>query len=462
MSKAERVAGSFRDPSGFLFTRGDLLLRQVNKTYQANYDHLIESGLYDELRDAGLMIGHKQVDEAPLEPSLAYQVIQPEQVSFISYPYEWCFSQFKDAALTTLEIQATAFEHGMSLKDSSAYNIQFHRGRPVLIDTLSFEIYQEGEPWVAYRQFCQHFLAPLALMALRDVRLSQLLRVYIDGVPLDLASRLLPMRTRFNFALLSHIHLHALSQRRYADKSIDKRTITRRMSENAFRGLIDSLKSAVSKLSWQAGGTEWGEYYQGAHNYSPTALEHKTQAIEGFLDAVQPEKVWDVGANVGVFSRLASQRGVSTIAFDIDPAAVEHNYRRVREQADEHLLPLLLDLTNPSPALGWHNRERMSLLKRGQPDLILALALIHHLAISNNVPLDSLAAYFHDMSPQLAVEYIPKQDSQVQRLLATREDIFPQYTQRGFEKAFEAFFVIDETIPIQDSQRILYRMTRRG
>lgn len=462
MTKTDRIAGSFRDPSGFLFTHDGLLLRQVNQHYQANYDHLMESGLYERLRESDLMIEHTQVEGPPLEPDLAYKVIQPERVPFISYPYEWSFSQLKDAALTTLTIQSLAFEYGMTLKDSSAYNIQFHRGRPMLIDTLSFEIYKAGEPWVAYRQFCQHFLAPLALMALRDVRLSQLLRVYIDGIPLDFASRLVPARTKLNFALLSHLHLHALSQQRYADKTVDKREVTRRMSENAFRGLIESLKSAVSKLTWKAAGTEWGDYYQGMHNYTSAALEHKTRSVEKLLDTIEPGMVWDLGANVGVFSRLASKRGVPTIAFDIDPAAVEHNYRRVKEQGESNLLPLLLDLTNPSPSLGWHNRERMSILERGEPDVILALALVHHLAISNNVPLGNLAAYFHEMSPQLIVEFVPKEDSQVQRLLTTREDIFTAYTPEGFENAFGPLFRIQEKIPLKESERILYHMTRRA
>ena len=185
-----RVAASFRDPSGFLFTRAGTLYRQVNQYYQADYDLLMKSGLYAALVKAGLLVRHSEATVEPREPALAYKVIQPERVQFISYPYEWSFSQYKDAALATLAIQKRALESGMSLKDSSAYNIQFHRGKPVLIDTLSFEIFREGEPWVAYRQFCQHFLAPLALMALKDIRLSQLMRIYIDGVPLDLASQL--------------------------------------------------------------------------------------------------------------------------------------------------------------------------------------------------------------------------------------------------------------------------------
>ena len=208
------LPGSFRDPSGFLFRRGGTLYRQVNRVYREDYDLLLSSGLYDELAEAGLLVRHVTADIEPFIPDRSYLVIKPEEVGFISYPYEWCFSQLRDAALATLEIQKKAIDRGMSLKDASAYNIQFVRGRPTLIDTLSFEKYPEGRPWVAYSQFCRHFLAPLYLMSRKDVRLSSLLRVNIDGIPLDLASGLLPFRTRFRLPALLHIHLHARSEKK--------------------------------------------------------------------------------------------------------------------------------------------------------------------------------------------------------------------------------------------------------
>src|SRR6266545_1890579 len=269
-----QLSSSFRDPSGFLFSRDGVLYRQVNRKYEQEYVRFMESGLYEKLVKAGLLISHVEVDQVPAEPETVYKIIQPERVPFISYPYEWSFGQLKDAALATLSIQRRALKLGLSLKDASAYNIQFVRGKPTLIDTLSFEIYKEGQPWVAYRQFCQHFLAPLALMALRDVRLNQLLRVYIDGVPLDLASELLPSRTRFNFGLLTHIHLHAGAQKKYAHAGTDVKLRVGTMSKQAMMGLIDSLDSTIRKLDWSPSGTEWGNYYE-ITNYSDAAFEHK-------------------------------------------------------------------------------------------------------------------------------------------------------------------------------------------
>ena len=472
MNRRNRLESSFRDPSGFLFTRDGQLYRQINQAYQSDYTRLIESGLYSRLVKNGWLVQHQEVDIPAAEPELAYRVIQPELVPFISYPYEWSFSQLKDAALMTLAIQKLALQSDLGLKDASAYNIQFLRGKPVLIDSLSFEVYSEGQPWVAYRQFCQHFLAPLALMAYQDVRLSQLLRIYIDGVPLDLASSLLPVRARLNVGLLMHIILHAAAQKRFSpsdgvtpagagEKPAQKSPISSRggMSRTSLLGLIDSLEGVIRGLKWQPAGTEWGDYYQ-ATNYSDRAFESKAASIKGMLAEIQPRTVWDLGANTGLFSRLAADQGIQTVSFDIDPVAVEKNYLQVRHKQETSLLPLVLDLTNPSPALGWNNRERSSWIERGPVDLVFALALIHHLAISNNVPLGDIAAQFARIGKHLIIEFVPKEDSQAVRLLATRKDIFPHYTRAGFESAFEEFFKIRETQPVEESQRVLYWMER--
>ncbi len=457
MSKAEIQPASFRDPSGFLFWRDGILYRQINRVYEKDYARLMESGLYEKLVKAGRLIPHEESDQTPPVPESAFKIIRPERVPFVSYPYEWSFSQLKDAALATLAIQKRALQFGMSLKDASAYNVQFWRGKATLIDTLSFETYKEGEPWTAYRQFCQHFLAPLALMSRRDARLSQLLRVYIDGIPLDLASRLLPFSTRFNFGLLTHIHVHAGAQKKYAETTAAPRKGA--MSKQALVGLVESLETTVKKLTWKPAGTEWGDYYEKT-NYVNSAFEHKKRLVEEWTAQTKPQTVWDLGGNTGVFSRVAAACGAFVVSFDIDPAAVEQNYRAVRQNKEETLLPLVLDLTNPSPALGWDNAERDSFGARGPADLILALAVIHHLAISNNVPLPRLAEFFAAHGKQLIIEFVPKSDSQVQKLLATREDIFPHYEQAGFEAAFGERFRVVQAEKVRDSERFLYLMER--
>lgn len=413
------------------------------------------SGLYARLREEGLLIPHQEVDHPEAGHLQAYRILQPEMIEFISYPYEWAFSQLQDAALTVLRIQKISLGYGMTLKDASAYNMQFRQGKPLLIDTLSFEKYEEGSPWVAYRQFCQHFLAPLALMAYTDVRLSQLLRIYIDGVPLDLASRLLPGRTRCKFALLAHIHWHARSQKQYEDQPQAPASV--KMSRRNLLALLDNLTSAVSALKWQAPATEWGDYYK-CTNYTDKSFQNKLDLVRKYLEDTAPSTVWDLGANTGVFSRLASEQNIYTMAFDIDPLAVEKNYLAAKAAGEKYILPLLLDLTNPSPALGWANQERQSLCERKHPDLVMALALLHHLVIGNNVPLDRTAQFFSQIADQLIIEFIPKTDSQVHRMLASREDIFEDYDQGHFEQEYSRFYTIKKRSEVEGSQRTLYLM----
>jgi len=453
MPETEKLPASFRDPSGFLFSRGGILYRQVNRAYADDYTHLMRSGLYERLVKVGALIPHVETDQPPAENEAAFKVIQPERLPFISYPYEWSFSQLKDAALTTLSIQKRALSLEMSLKDASAYNIQFVGGRAALIDTLSFEIYKEGQPWDAYRQFCQHFLAPLALMAHVDVRLGQLLRVYIDGLPLDLVSRLLPAHTRLNFGLLTHIHLHAGAEKKFAGQSVGQAT----MSKTALLGLIESLEATLKKLTWKPAGTRWWNYYE-ITNYSDAAFEHKKQLVGEWVARTKPSLVFDLGANSGVFSRVASAAGAFTASFDVDPAAVEQNYRSVKTDKIKNLLPLMLDLTNPSPSLGWANRERESFAERGPADMVFALAVIHHLALSNNVPLPQLAEFFAGTGKYLVIEFVPKSDSQVQKIMSSRVDIFPNYTLAGFETAFAPRFKTLEKVSLRDSERTLYFM----
>ena len=460
MNREDALGSSFRDPSGFVFERDGVLYRQVDGRYAGDYDQLISSGLYQELVDQNLLVPHEEVDVAGAPAEGAHRLLRPERVPFVSYPYEWCFSQLKDAAMTTLRIQRTALRFGMTLKDASAYNIQFRRGRPVHIDTLSFERHDEGS-WVAYRQFCEHFLAPLALVALCDARLAQLLRVQIDGIPLDLAVSLLPWRAWTRLQLLLHLRLHARYQRRYANTpgAITKKART--LGRDSLDNLVAGLERACRGLSWKPEATDWSDYYE-EDGYSAPATDHKRVLVAGHLDVLRPSEVWDLGANTGLYSRLASERGVRTVAFDLDAACTERCYRDLRENDRGDLLPLVVDLSNPSPALGWAHQERASLAQRSSADVVLALALVHHLAITHNVPLERIAVFFAGLASGLIVEFVPKSDPNCQRLLAGRADVFDDYSQEGFEQAFGRYYQIEDATPIRDSERMLYRMRRRA
>lgn len=442
---------SFRDTDGFVFEHAGRIMRQVNPGYVPTHERLKSSGFYTRIREQGWLIPHREIPAG--SEGFEELVLEPDQLPVITYPYEWCFGQLQDAALLTLKLQQSALDAGFSLKDASAYNIQYHEGKPVLIDTLSFETYAEGQPWAGYRQFCQHFLAPLALMACCDPRLGQLTRQHLDGVPLDLASALLPRRTWLRPGLLIHLHLHARAQSKYLNR--DRKVAARPVTRHGLLGILESLESTVRALGWKPAGTEWAAYYDHT-NYDQASRQDKETVVKAWIERCQPALVWDLGANDGTFSRLAAEHGAVTVAWDIDPSAVEQCYRHSVRAGQKQLYPALLDLTNPSPALGWNLTERQSLFERRRPDLAMALALLHHLAIGNNVPLDRCADFFKRVTDTLIIEWVPKTDSKVAALLRNRRDIFSDYDEAGFTRAFTRHYRVQERHRVKNSDRVLY------
>ncbi len=457
MADEGREFSSFRDPSGVVFRRGGVVLRQIAPAYKPDYRALMESGLYEALVEKRLMIPHKVLEgEAGPLPDDEPLVIKPKQIPYISYPYEWCFAQYQAAALTTLRAHRLALDYGMILKDASAYNIQFLKGRAVLIDTLSFERLREGEAWVAYGQFCRHFAAPLLLMQNVDWRLGKLMQSSIDGIPLDLADTLLGRRGGA-FAW-QHIHMHARAEARHAEAGKAETLKTASVGKAALVNIADALLRAVQKLKPPALRTEWGGY-RSALSYSAEGEAGKEALVREYLAAFAPKTAWDLGANDGRYSRLAVEAGAQVVAFDIDPAAVQENYLAARREKLP-MLPLLLDLSAPSPAIGFANAERQTIGARQTPDVIMMLAVVHHMAISNNLPFEMLARWLASLSPGLIIEFVPKDDEQVRLLLRTREDIFPHYDEAHFEAAFGECYRLAEKKPVPGSRRTLYRFIK--
>jgi hypothetical protein len=459
VSESRPVPGSFRDPAGFVFERDGVLYRQVNASFGDRFDRFRSSGLEAELVERGLLVRHDEAEASLAAGPGSHAVLRPERIPFVSYPYEWCFGQLRDAALATLAAQRVAMSRGFTLRDGSAYNVQFLRGRPVLIDLLSFEPIREDEPWAAYGQFCRHFLAPLALMATRDVRLGSLLRTQLDGIPLDLAAALLPRRVRMRPGLMLHLSAHARAGRR-AGPGAPRRRGSGGFSERAFLGLVESLESSIRGLEWEPPESVWTEYYGDCRTYAPEALARKEELVRKLVEEAGPETVWDLGANTGRFSRIAAAGGAFTVSIDADPGVVEASYREAARDGSG-VLPLVMDLTDPSPRHGWAHRERMSLADRGPADLVMVLALVHHLAIGNNVPLPSLVTWLAELGRWALVEFVPKSDPQVREMLALREDVFPGYTEDGFRAAAEERLELIRREPIEASGRSLYLLRRR-
>lgn len=442
-------SSSFRDPAGFVFRNSKgKLLRQINLEGLPDFSIAQETGLYEELINKKLLISHKITKK-----NADTLIIEPYEISSISYPFEWAFSMLKDAALTTLEIQEIALSKGLTLKDASAYNIQFLHGKPIFIDTLSFKKYVTDTPWIAYGQFCRHFLAPLVLMANIDARLSKLQAEYIDGIPLDLTARLLPKRAFIKPSIFMHLLLQARAQTKKA--KVHKKNESKLSKHNQL-AMIDNLKRSIRAMKLKDSQTEWQDYYNNT-NYSSTAADSKSKQIKKFAKKIPNIKlVIDFGGNNGQYGRLFSNDNIETICTDIDSYAVESNYLNVKKNNEKSMLPLVVDLTSPTGVLGWANEERLALDKRFRTDLSLALALIHHLAISNNLPFPMIAEYFSRFSRYLIIEFVPKSDSQVKKLLSTREDIFTNYDEKNFEQDFARYYSLMDKVKIEGTKRTLY------
>lgn len=449
-------SSSFRDNHGFVFLEDNILYRTIRSTYRLQFEHLKTSGLYQELLDKNLIVKHEDVENRwNFSVDDIYKIIKPEKVQFISYPYEWCQSQLKAAALTTLQIQKTALEFGMVLKDSSAFNIQFHKGAPILIDTLSFDFVEAGRPWIAYKQFCEHFLGPILLMTYVDPKLNSLFG--IEGISISLANKLLPLKRKLNLYVFIHLTLHAKFQNSYGSQKVQKTNST--FTIKYHKRLADNLLSTIRGIK-KTQKTFWQNYYD--DNVEQEYFLSKRQIITDLLLKVKPRLLWDIGANDGEFSRIAAQQDIFTVSLDSDPSCVEENYRLVKENNQPNLLPLLLDYANPTPAIGWSNLERDAFLQRNRPDVIMMLAVLHHLTIHNAIPLAIIASQLSDLCSDLIIEFIPKEDKKVEVLLQNREDVFIDYSEKGFERIFGRLFDLKSKIVIKGSSRIIYHWLNRN
>lgn len=439
----------FKDQSGFIFKNNDELYTQINQCHREDFDFLMSSNLYRSLVSRELLIPHKEADLI-VDMLECYKIIKPKPLPLISYPYEWSFSQLKDAALLTLFIQKTALNYGMSLKEASAFNIQFLNNKPIFTDILSFEKYRKYSSWAAYRQFCENFLAPLALMAYKDIRLNELLKSHLEGIPLDLASSILKSPAKFNFSVQTHIHMQAKSQKHYENKT--------NISLLGLKALISSLEFAINSIKLPESDTLWASY-QSNSNYSDAFFKVKHDIIREYIKLLKPDSVLDLNSNVGEYSRIASERGIFTIAADADPLAVEHNYLIAKKNKERNTLPILLDLVSPSPAIGWANKQCEAFSKRVYADTVMAMGFIHQLSITHNLPFENTADFFAQRGKSLIIEFIPKADPKVQKLLVGKKDSFNNYNCESFEQAYCKYFDIKAARGIPNCKSTIYLMT---
>lgn len=446
---------SFKDPAGFVFQKEGTWYRQVNKSGLPDMETLFQSGLYDSLVAARKLIPHQRIAENLTASNEWYATFLPEQLHRISYPYEWSFSQLKDAALLTLDLALLAIEKGMILKDATPFNVQFHEGRPVFIDLLSFTRYDASKPWVAYRQFCENFLFPLLLEKYLGWNARELLRTHLDGIPLALTAKLLPWSSRLNPSVAMHVFLQ---QKMANGKTMSAEKATG-FSKQKMTNLLLHLQSMIRGLTWKR-KTTWSDYYTDTI-LDQTYLQEKEKAFLAMLSRIKGKTALDLGANDGYFSRLAANKGWQVVATDFDEACIDRLYGQIRTEKIQSILPLCIDMANPSPALGFAHRERDDFTRRMKSDLVLALALVHHLVIGKNIPLSRLADYFAELGPNLLIEFVPREDEKTKGLLAQKEDIYLNYTPANFEQAFGERYDLTAKQAISGTHRVLYLYQRK-
>jgi len=454
-----RHASSFRDPSGNIFVEDGKIARVVNPVYFDQYHSLTNSGFYKKLFDNGLLIPHIEK-----EANSSQITIQPENIPFFSYPYEWSFGQYKHAALHTLKLQKYCLQNGYTLKDATAFNVTFHKGAPIFVDSLSFDVYNEGEPWRAYKQFVMHFLAPLALAKYYGNDMLKTLSQYIDGMPLQKVAKLLPFSTRFSPVLYTNIHLAAKYDSKYSgDNNGSGKQVT--ISKNSQIKILDSLYNYIKDLTLNE-KTEWKDYYS-ITNYDAEAFEYKKQLVSKWQATINAKKIVDLGGNDGTFSRVLKDSADELLVTDIDPNAVNQNYSQVLQNKEKNILPLVSDLLNPSPGIGFNNKERLPLQQRiqeGNFDLSLALALIHHISLTGNVPFEMSAQLFASLTPYLIIEFPDREDSWVSFLLQSKREFaghFDYYNKAGFEKAYNEIFDVIDHQDIPNTHRTMYLLKRK-
>ncbi|GAO43416.1 class I SAM-dependent methyltransferase [Flavihumibacter petaseus] len=455
LTGVRRLGGSFRDPAGFLFFENDIPLRQVNPVYADNFKLLTGSGLYQELSDAGQLISHEIVPEHKGLDGKAWCVLRPKWLSFVSYPYEWSFFQLQQAAVLTLDINLKAMAKGMILKDASAWNIQFDGCRPVLVDTLSLERYDKSKPWVAYRQFCQHFLNPLLLAAYCDATVLQEFIFRREGFSAAYAASRLPWRTRLNLGILMHVHLN---KRLSVNTSGSDPAAT--FSFEKLERVLLHLRGMVASLKPRASKTTWEDYYSGSIS-GEGYLNEKAAVVEELIQLTNGITATDLGCNNGYFSRMLQQAGYRVIAIDSDVQAIDQLARANHQSPVNSLLTIVADISNPSPALGWRNSEDKQLIDRLEADTCLSLALWHHLYFQYNIPLADIAAFTASICRQfLIVEYVPVDDKKTQIISRGKEQLIPGYSREAFEKAVSVFFRIIEIRMLSEEKRIIYLLKR--
>jgi len=467
MPEAGVEPGSFRDRSARVFIQDDEVFRGLNERALEQWNTLSSTAFFRRFVAEGGLVGTERLDPAERAlPAFAAEwaaVLRHDRIPFVSYPYEWSFGMLRDAALLQLDLLLAALDEGMTLKDASAYNVQWRGAKPVFVDIGSFERRPPGEPWIGYRQFCQLFLYPLLLTAYRDIPFHPWLRGSLEGIDPESCLNALGLGGRLRRGVLSHVYLQARAQAAYGGTRRDVKADLRAAGFDSalIKANATRLRKLIAGLTWKRGRSTWSEYTKCGH-YEAADAEAKRRFVGRAAASGSRRLVWDLGCNTGTFSRIAAEHAGYVIALDADHLAVERLYQALKAENDRRILPLVGNLADPSPDLGWRNMERKRLASRGRPDLVLALALIHHVVIGANVPIDEFVDWLADLGGDIVIEFVTREDPMVGVLLRNKEDQYADYQIDVFERCLRARCEILEREPLGSGTRVMYWARPRG
>jgi len=450
--------GSFRDPESRVFYSGNEVYRALSKDGLGDFEAVEAAGLLDHER---VVRTERAQDVASLRGLLVHEpaaVLRHERIPFVSYPYEWTFSQLKDAALVQLDLLLASLEQDMVLKDSTPYNVQFRGAKPVFVDIGSFERLRDGEPWVGYRQFCMLYLYPLLLQAVKDVPFHPWLRGSIDGIRPSEMRNLMSFRDRFRKGLFTNVFLHAKLEQRYGDRGGEVKSEVKRagFKKELIVANVRKMRKLVERLNWDPPQGVWVAYGE-RNSYTDDDAKRKDEFVREVATSQRWGLTWDIGCNNGRYSRIAAEGSDHVLSVDYDQGPIELLHRTLHEEGDEKMLTLTMNLADPSPGLGWRGVERKPLPERGKPDLLLALALIHHVTIAANVPVQEFVDWLASLETALVIEFPTREDVMVKTLLGPkREGLHPDYERENFERVLGEKFEIERSERLESGTRLLY------
>ena len=449
--------GSYRDRNGGVFYRDGEVLRGISTKALANWQRLTATRFFEDFTSRGNIVRTEQMGDPVAEDGPWAAVLRHEPIPFVSYPYEWTFGMLKDAALLHLDLMLAALDEGFILKDSSAYNVQWRGVQPVFIDIPSFEPLEEGQPWVGYRQFCELFLYPLMLQAYKGTDFRPWLRGRLDGISAGALRPLLSARDLLRPGVIMHVVAQNALQRRYSGQSSNVRgTLAQAGFDKSLivRNALN-LRKIVSGMTPGGSKTEWSDYAR-THSYGEADFDAKCAFVRHAAGHRRWRRVWDIGCNTGTFSRIAAEHADHVVAMDGDWMAIEALYQSQKERREDSILPLVVNLSDPSPGQGWRGAERKALSERGRPDLTLCLALIHHMVISANIPMANFIQWLADLGTALVIEFVGREDEMVKTLLRNKDDQYDDYHVEIFERLLSEHFEIRDSRPLKGGKRSIY------